>query len=248
MEKRAIDFPAYADVRWPCDLCASFKAELGQALVFRQLEAGSLVADLGSFLHGLNYMADGVLIHAWLPDDGTLARGFVYGSGDWLGWGQLFERHPALLSHLEVVETTLLFHLPQVRARALAAHQPELYKLAFHVAQERWQQALQGLYFNGRGDCIHNVAYALMEAARRRPQPPSGPPVVTLAQQQLAVVAGFSRQRVNGALQELAAAGAITIGRNRIELISRATLARHLNPSLLVLDDPTRPPTHHQGW
>jgi CRP-like cAMP-binding protein len=233
--KPNVDKVLPGDIHWPCALSDAFKSEYAQQLSLATLQVGHLV---GPESGALVYVLSGFMLLHWIPDDGRHTKGFVVGQGDWMGHSQLFESKFELMVSLDIVEPTTLALLPRNLAVTMFKDNNELYKLAYHVGLERWQSVLQVSHFNHHGDCRHNVAYVLLDACRRRSRVKGTIPVIRLSQQQIAMLTGFGRQRVNEELQYFAKREFIEIRRNAIALLNPDAVAECLNVSLLVMDDP----------
>ena len=222
-------------IHWPCPLSEAFKCALLQQASIATVQTGQFVAgESGSLIHFLS----GLMLMHWIPEDGRHSKGFIVGQGDWMGHSQLFAEKYVFMVRMEVVEPTTLVVLPRANAIKLAKEHGEIYKLAYHVGVERWQSLLQVSHFNPHGDCRHNVAFALLDACRRMPRIKGTLPVIRLSQQQIALLTGFGRQRVNAELQYLAGAGFIEIKRNSIALLDAEGLGGCLNAALMIMDDP----------
>ncbi|MGH9138541.1 MAG: Crp/Fnr family transcriptional regulator [Acidimicrobiales bacterium] len=174
--------------------------------------------DPGDTLHLIERGRVAVRITTPLGDTATLA---VVGAGETVGELALLDERPVRSATVVALETTETWALHRDQFDAMRAEDPAVDRflldvLAAHVRRLS-TQLVEALYL----PADTRVARRLVALTSSY-----GHDDITLTQDELATLAGTTRATVNRVLGELAATGAVAVGRGRIVVLDHGALAR----------------------
>ncbi|GAA4502524.1 Crp/Fnr family transcriptional regulator [Pseudaeromonas paramecii] len=223
-----------AQATWPGDIATS----LQQALL-----AIARPVDLLQQYNRLNpppgifYLEQGAVLLA-IPD-GQMKRsiGMALGPGDWWGFHAFNPEVHQLFSLMEVLLPPVAWLLPKAEVEGLGRQQPEVYKWLFAIALQQHGVRLQ-LNLNSWHSLPQRVAYLLLHLGDRCGQDLPEGLQLPISQQQLSLLAGISRPRLNEVLKQFELDGLLRLARGRILLLDLPGLRAPLQCLNLMFHDP----------
>lgn len=227
------------EIIWPCELSKQMKDLLMAIALSKTGIEGIGLTSLSPQFKGVCYIQQGTALICTPSGDLNNILGAVIGQGDWLGALTLFRNYqPHLIT--EEIKTVNLLLFPAAKVTLLAKQYPETYKwlyFAAHSAQPKWIQAnLTGL---------HNkqirVVYALLELMAKQPKINGVIATIFISQQQLSLLTGISRPRVNEVLKDIEKSGEIALQRKAIKIINLPALGARLQHLNMSFRDPREP-------
>ncbi|ALO35201.1 hypothetical protein CMT41_11060 [Colwellia sp. MT41] len=224
------------DIVWPCELSLSLKKSL---LSIASIKHG--VTSLGGspkhpFCSDICYLFEGVAVLCTSTPNTSTTVGGVIGPQDWIGVGSMDESDRPIYTTEEIVPVVLMA-FPNKLLLNLAAQDSEVFKFLFYIAQallKKWTQAAATVIH----DKEMRIVYSLLELLVLHPKKGDVIPPIKISQQQLALLSGLSRHRVNEVLKELEIAEEIEIARGSLRIINLPKLAARLNNLNVSLRDP----------
>ena len=214
---------------WP--LLASLAEDDRRAVLaatrLRRFARGEVVVHEGDPADSLHLVESGRLAVRVSTSGGERATLNILGPGDYFGELSLLDGRPPVRSaSIVALEAAQTRSLPastfrELRERSRGAQQLLLALLARRV--EELSARVVEVMYEGLDRRVHRRLHELAEVyADGAP----GPVVVPLTQELLAELVGGTRPSVNQVLQRLVAQGVVDLGRGRITVVDRETLAR----------------------
>lgn len=223
-----------AQATWPGDIATS----LQQALL-----AIARPVDLLQQYNRLNpppgifYLEQGAVLLT-VPD-GQMKRsiGMALGPGDWWGIHAFDPEVHQLFSLMEELLPPVAWLLPKAEVEQLGRQAPEVYKWLFAIALQQHGVRLQ-LNLNSWHSLPQRVAYLLLHLGDRCGQALPEGLQLPISQQQLSLLAGISRPRLNEVLKQFELDGLLRLARGRILLLDIPGLRAPLQCLNLMFHDP----------
>lgn len=224
------------DIRWPCQISQSLEQEL---LSIARVEHGLKPMGLKtgySELKGICYVLEGTSALCFPSFDLNSVSSFLIGRHDWFGLLAIDSRIKGYVITEEIEPITFLL-FPKKSVETLARQQVEVYKWMFYIGKSvntKWMQAnISSLH-----DLHSRVVYILLELMLRQPIMAGVLPRIKISQQQLGLLTGISRPRLNEVLKAFEQAGDISLQRGFIQILDQKALAQRLNNLNLCMRDP----------
>jgi CRP-like cAMP-binding protein len=216
-------------VNWPL-LASLGDAERDAVLAatrVRRFDRGEVLVREGDPADSLHLVEAGRLAVRVTTQDGERATLNLLGPGDYFGELSLLDgRSPVRSASIVALEPAQTRALPaaafrDLRERSKGAQQLLLLLLARRV--EELSSRVVEVMYDGLDRRVHRRLHDLVELYG---DGRDGPVVVPLTQDLLAELVGGTRPSVNQVLQRLVAQGVVELGRGRITVVDRSTLAR----------------------
>ncbi|WP_255554621.1 Crp/Fnr family transcriptional regulator [Moritella sp. 24] len=160
----------------------------------------------------------------------------VMGKQEWFGDCQSVNNNLLFFS-LSEIEPLNLIVFPQEQLDRLIDIDLEVTKWLYHVvnaSQQKWRQSQLLLSENKQ----IKIIYLLIELTMHQKQIKGVLPKIAISQQQISIITGISRQRVNEALKQLESAQCLELERNSIYIIDFKGLCKRLDHIDLSIRDP----------
>ena len=224
------------DIVWPCELSSSLKKKL---LSIASLKHG--ITPLGGspkhpFSSDICYLFKGIaLLNTFTPDTSTTIGG-VIGPKDWIGISGMNEAYRPVYT-TEQIDPIVLMAFPHKLLLKLAEQDTEVFKFLFHIAQtllKKWTQVATTVIH----DKEMRIVYSLLELLVLHPKKDDVITSIKITQQQLSLLSGISRPRVNEVLKKLEIAEEIEIARGGLRIINLPNLAARFNSLNVSMRDP----------
>lgn len=223
-----------AQTRWPGDIPTSVQQAL--LAIARPVD----LQQQQNRLHhppGIFYLEQGAVLLT-VPD-GQMKRsiGMALGPGDWWGIHAFDPEVHQLFSLMEVLLPPVTWLLPTAEVERQGRQQPEVYKWLFAIALQQHGVRMQ-LHLNSWHGLPQRVAYLLLHLGNRCGQDLPEGLQLPINQQQLSLLAGISRPRLNEVLKQFELDGLLQLARGRILLQDIPGLRAHLQPLNRMFHDP----------
>jgi len=195
----------------------------------RSYRKGEAISREGDPPLGLSAVLEG---RVWLLQHvGTDTENLVHVAepGFWTGEYALLTGHPVIVTIVAHTAVRTLL-LPRVAFDEISTRHPRLYQAAAQLALSRFGIMLRHVSEAYRSTADGRLRSVLADRAEMRKwdRPREDPVCLTLSQDELARLAGLSRQTLNGLLQKLEQAGLIDVSFRRIRVLDLAGLRRKL--------------------
>lgn len=215
----AADVPAGP---WLSGLPAARREALLGAVVTRRLADGERVYSIGDAPDALYGIVGGSVKMLNYPLDGRQLVNVMMGPGDWFGELSILDGGPRVHDAVAVGATRLAV-VPVARWRALAAMSPgHTLDLAVLMGM-RLRRAVTAM----NELAVHSGEYRLAATLLRLL--PAAPAELRVSQEDLADLAGMSRQRVNRLLRRFEGEGLVALGYAHIAVRDEGGLRRRLH-------------------
>ena len=145
-------------------------------------------------------------------------------SGGWFGEGSVIKRELRKYEVVAVQRSTVLF-VPVDTFHALLDTSLPFTRFVIHQLNNRMGEFIASIQNSRLLDVDARVAQALAQLFNRDLYPDTGPSLA-ISQEELGMLVGVSRQRINQALQQLEKRGVLRLAYNQIEVVYLAALAR----------------------
>ena len=192
----------------------------------RSFAAREVIFHEGDAADGMHLIATGRVAVQVTTGSGSTATLDVLGPGDPLGELALLTPGAPRLATATALAATDTLAMAGSAFAELRARFPAVTDMVLAVLAERNRvltaRLMEALYV----PADIRVARRLLDMAARFPSDPSEPMVVGLSQDDLAGLAGTTRERVNRTLGVLADQSAVALGRGRIVVLDQAALRR----------------------
>lgn len=238
MALKTQSLPRVDELQWPCELSPGFKQALLACANMHSIGLERVVFSRARE-RNLAYVIEGCAALTTPVVDDASTSAVVFGRGDWLGAAVVISKMSPLPLYMEVLQPIRYLTLAHTDVERLAAEYPEMYRLLYSQMTEVMPRVLQSMVINTRYSVELRVIYALVEVLSRMPQVTGALPELNISQSQIALIAGISRQRVNGVLRSLSDKGILELGRGRIMILSPVGLHDRLKGMTYKLHDPT---------
>ncbi|WNC73610.1 helix-turn-helix domain-containing protein [Thalassotalea psychrophila] len=198
---------------WPCDLSNDFKQQLllGSVNKSRLKTASFHILEAESY--GMFYIKKGCLMMTSTIYGEHIPLTNLYGPGDWLCYSPVMDGQSSSLIELEPLESLEYVSISKPHLKALFKDCAELYKLLFHIKSKRSDSLLLNAIFRNSLPITENILYVLSKVLyiQKHQQ-------LHINQNQLAKLTGFTRPRINEALQKLVNDNVISISRGTVTI------------------------------
>ncbi len=145
-------------------------------------------------------------------------------SGGWFGEGSVIKREPRKYEVVAIQRSTVLF-VPADTFHALLDTSLPFTRFVIHQLNHRMGEFIASIQNSRLLDVNARVAQALAQLFNPDLYPDAGP-TLAISQEELAMLVGVSRQRINPALQQLEKLGVLRLAYNQIDVLDLARLAR----------------------
>lgn len=221
------------EIIWPCTLSKQLKRQL---LSISESGEGLPASQNKQYFPGLYYIKSGLATISILSENMNNTLGFVLGEKDWLGANAIGYMDELYLLSVELEPIKHLFFCKE-KVINLAQTTPEVYKLLFHCLQKdqpkHWQVTLNTLH-----DKEVRIVYTLLSLAGKKTVIKGAKISIKITQEQLCIVTGLSRPRVNEVLKAIEKAHEISIERGTIHINDIKALGSRLDQLNTMFNDP----------
>lgn len=145
-------------------------------------------------------------------------------SGGWFGEGSVIKRELRKYEVVAVQRSIVLF-VPVDTFHALLDTSLPFTRFVIHQLNNRMGEFIASIQNSRLLDVDARVAQALAQLFNPALYPDTGPSLA-ISQEELGMLVGVSRQRINQALQQLEKLGVLRLAYNQIEVVDLAALAR----------------------
>ncbi|KVT64378.1 Crp/Fnr family transcriptional regulator [Burkholderia ubonensis] len=145
-------------------------------------------------------------------------------SGGWFGEGSVIKREPRKYEVVAIQRSTVLY-VPADTFHALLDSSLPFTRFVIHQLNNRMGEFIASIQNSRLLDVDARVAQALAQLFNPDLYPDTGPSLA-ISQEELGMLVGVSRQRINQALQQLEKRGVLRLAYNQIEVVDLAGLAR----------------------
>ena len=145
-------------------------------------------------------------------------------SGGWFGEGSVIKRELRKYEVVAIQRSTVLF-VPVDTFHALLDTSLPFTRFVIHQLNNRMGEFIASIQNSRLLDVDARVAQALAQLFNPALYPDTGPSLA-ISQEELGMLVGVSRQRINQALQQLEKLGVLRLAYNQIEVVDLAALAR----------------------
>lgn len=210
---------------WYRSLPAPLQAALLAAAQTRRLDAGQRLFRRGDPPCGLYAVLDGAMRIGGVDAAGKEALLALVEAPHWFGEIALFDGQPR--THDAFAETpTRLLQVPQTALLALLERQPAHWREFALLMSQKLRLAFVALEEMSLLPAPPRLARRLLLLAERYGEPGDPRRAIPLAQEQLARMAGLSRQTTNRILRDLQAGGVLALAYGEIRILDLAALRR----------------------
>ncbi|MPV66645.1 Crp/Fnr family transcriptional regulator [Burkholderia sp. BE17] len=145
-------------------------------------------------------------------------------SGGWFGEGSVIKRELRKYEVVAIQRSTVLF-VPVDTFHALLDTSLPFTRFVIHQLNNRMGEFIASIQNSRLLDVDARVAQSLAQLFNPALYPDTGPSL-SISQEELGMLVGVSRQRINQALQQLEKLGALRLAYNQIEVVDLGALAR----------------------
>lgn len=145
-------------------------------------------------------------------------------SGGWFGEGSVIKREPRKYDVVAIQRSTVLF-VPADTFHALLDSSLPFTRFVIHQLNNRMGEFIASIQNSRLLDVDARVAQSLAQLFNHHLYPDTGR-ALSISQEELGMLVGVSRQRINQALQQLEKLGVLRLAYNQIEVLDLARLAR----------------------
>ncbi|GAB3096875.1 Crp/Fnr family transcriptional regulator [Aestuariicella hydrocarbonica] len=186
----------------------------------------------GAYLYAKNEEADGIyavlagaIVAGGCSENGKRAVYAVLEPGSWVGEASMFDRRPRVSDAIAKGETKILF-IPRVKFQQLLDERPQLYKYFIGILCEHYRQASRLVEASMMRSVTERLALRLLDlTARYDFSCQDGKPAsVKVSQEELSLMAGTTRQRINQELKSWEKHGWIEVSYGYVTILDRAAL------------------------
>ncbi len=218
-----------ADIPWLAVLTDADRDRAWNSLRFAAADAGTLVCRQGERIAGWLGVLDGLVRVASTDQSGctTTITGVL--AGGWFGEGTVLKREPCRF-HAQALSRSQLAILPVEAFHALLDNSIRFNRLVMDQLNERLSQFIAAREWERLRRPDLRVACQLAQLHNPVLHPRAGT-VVKLRQQELADLAGLSRQCVNRSLAQLQERGLVRVQYGGVQVLDAAALAREVRTS-----------------
>ncbi len=218
-----------ADIPWLAVLTDAERDRAWNSLRFAAADTGTLVCRQGERIAGWLGVLDGLVRVASTDQSGctTTITGVL--AGGWFGEGTVLKREPCRF-HAQALSRSQLAILPVEAFHALLDNSIRFNRLVMDQLNERLSQFIAAREWERLRRPDLRVACQLAQLHNPVLHPRAGT-VVKLRQQELADLAGLSRQCVNRSLAQLQVRGLVRVLYGGVQVLDAAALAREVRAS-----------------
>jgi len=215
-----------ADIPWLAVLTDAERDRAWNSLRFAAADTGTLVCRQGERIAGWLGVLDGLVRVASTDQSGctTTITGVL--AGGWFGEGTVLKREPCRF-HAQALSRSQLAILPVEAFHALLDNSIRFNRLVMDQLNERLSQFIAAREWERLRRPDLRVACQLAQLHNPVLHPRAGT-VVKLRQQELADLAGLSRQCVNRSLAQLQVRGLVRVQYGGVQVLDAAALAREV--------------------
>ena len=225
MTESSIDVPL-----WPCALSDNLKQQL---LNIAQPCQG--IPNIQKH-RGLYYIGTGLFIIHYATQHMNNNLGYAVGADDWIGASKIVCSDRFFLQAIELEPVESLF-FPHHKISKLAEINHEVYKLLYFCLANVQPVHLQG-QLTAMQDKEVRVVYTLFSLAQKKISIEGARISLKITQEQLSLVTGLSRPRINEILKKIEKSQEISITRGSICILDIIALGKRLDHALLMFNDP----------
>ena len=218
-----------ADIPWLAVLTDAERDRAWNSLRFAAADTGTLVCRQGERIAGWLGVLDGLVRVASTDQSGctTTITGVL--AGGWFGEGTVLKREPCRF-HAQALSRSQLAILPVEAFHALLDNSIRFNRLVMDQLNERLSHFIGAREWERLRRPDLRVACQLAQLHNPVLHPRAGT-VVKLRQQELADLAGLSRQCVNRSLAQLQVRGLVRVQYGGVQVLDAAALAREVRAS-----------------
>lgn len=198
------------------------------------LAAAATIKDLsdGMYLYAKNDEADGIygvlegaIVAGVCSESGKRAVYAILEPGSWLGEISIFDLRPRVSDAIAKGDTRILF-IPRGRFQRLLDERPQLYKYFIGILCEHYRTATRLLESNMMRPVAERLALRLLDltASYDFSSSPAQPASVKVSQEELSLMAGTTRQRINQELKNWEKQGWIEVSYGYVAVLDRTAL------------------------
>jgi CRP/FNR family transcriptional regulator, cyclic AMP receptor protein len=215
-----------AEIPWLAVLTDAERDRAWNSLRFAAADAGTLVCRQGERIAGWLGVLDGLVRVASTDQSGctTTITGVL--AGGWFGEGTVLKREPCRF-HAQALSRSQLAILPVEAFHALLDNSIRFNRLVMDQLNERLSHFIGAREWERLRRPDLRVACQLAQLHNPVLHPRAGT-VVKLRQQELADLAGLSRQCVNRSLAQLQVRGLVRVQYGGVQVLDAAALAREV--------------------
>ncbi|MBI5720905.1 MAG: Crp/Fnr family transcriptional regulator [Burkholderiales bacterium] len=215
-----------ADIRWLDVLTGAERDRAWKSLRFARADAGAFVCRQGERIAGWVGVLEGLVRVASTDESGctTTITGVL--AGGWFGEGTVLKREPCRY-HAQALCRCRLAILPAEGFDALLASSLRFNRFVMDQLNERLSQFIGAREWERLRRPDLRVACQLTQLHNAVLNPRAGT-LVKLRQQELADLAGLSRQCVNRSLAQLQERGLVRVQYGGVQVLDAAALAREV--------------------
>lgn len=162
----------------------------------------------------------------------------VMGKQEWFGDCQSIKNNFLSFSLSEIEPLNLIF-FPRNQLNSLMTDDLEVVKLLYHVVNSSQQKWRQSQFISAENKLIR-ITYLLIELAMHQKRIKGVIPKIAISQQQVSIIIGIARQRVNEALKQLEGLRYIELERNSVYITDFEGLCSILDHIDLSVRDPRK--------
>lgn len=199
---------------WAEGLTAAERDRARRGTTEKLFEAGDTICHRGDRLEYWTGVASGLVKISAVSRSGKGMTFAGIGPGGWFGEGSILKREPRKYDLVALRDTRLIL-VAQPTFDWLLEHSVSFNRYLVRQLNERMGQFIATIEHDRMLEPAARVARHIAWLCNPVLYPKSGP-LIAISQEELALLAGVSRQVVNRCLQEIEAAGLIAVGRQGI--------------------------------
>ncbi len=198
-----------ATIPWLAQLAPEWRTRVVEQLRVTQAAQGEYICRVGKPVSHWFGVIEGLIKMSSDSEDGKTTTFIGVPSGGWFGEGTVLKREPYRYN-IQPLRPTLVAGITAELFMDLLDHSIAFNRFVMHQLNERVSQFISGIEADRMRDPDRRVAHTLVNLMNPQLYPRLGSSI-KITQQELADLAGLSRQRVNMALQHLAAENKIAL-------------------------------------
>ncbi|MDN2480776.1 Crp/Fnr family transcriptional regulator [Vibrio agarivorans] len=224
-------------ISWPCELSHTLQQKLlaistplKNAATLMQFATNVIAKPYDSHQRGIAYISEGVISICFDSEQVQTQNSVILGKGVWID-SEMLIAALQMGGFIEEVEPLKYLWFREDQLLTTCGQHHDYYKLLHHYKRPLNQQWLQAQHISQHVRDVR-VAYLLHELALQTSTVLGAKPLLLLSQDQLAIMTGLSRPRVNEVLKKFKHDGLISQARGRIYIEDTTQLAAYLPPRI----------------
>ncbi|QIA63715.1 helix-turn-helix domain-containing protein [Vibrio astriarenae] len=224
-------------ISWPCELShhlqqklLAISTPLKNTATLTQFALNAIAKPNDVSRWGIAYISEGVISICFDNDQVQTQNSVILGQGAWID-SEMMIYALQMGGFIEEIEPLKYLWFRKEQLLSISEQNHEGYKLLHHSKKTLRQQWLQAQHISQHVRDVR-VAYLLHELARQTSTVLGAKPLLLLSQDQLAIMTGLSRPRVNEVLKKFNSDGIISQARGRIYIEDNVQLAAYLPPHI----------------